>query len=88
MSKDSGPKITIPGERILFEISSVQQKRYGGSKFWLFIVDQCTGMSWSYFLKLKSDLDTTMIKFIKDLQATYGKKKATIMRCDNAGENK
>ena len=29
-----------------------------------------------------------MIKFRKDLQAKHCKKKATIMRCDNAGENK
>ena len=67
MSKDSVTKSTIPGERICFDISSVQQKSYGGSKFWLLIVDQCTDMSWSYFLKRKSDLATTMIKFIKDL---------------------
>ena len=45
-------------------------------------------MSWIYFLKRKSDLATTIIKFIKDLQAKYGEKKATVMRCDNAGENK
>ena len=49
-------------------------------------MDQCTYMSWSYFLKRKIDLATTMIKFTKDLQAKHGKKKATIMRCDDAGE--
>ena len=86
MSTDSGPKSTIPGKRICFDISSVHQKIYGGSKFWLLILDQCTDMSWSYFLKRESDLDTTMIKFIKYLRAKHDKKKATIMRCDNAGE--
>ena len=85
-SRDSGPKSTIPGERICFDISSVPKKIYGGSKFWLLIVDQCTDMNWSYFLKRKSYLATTMIKFIKDLQANHGTKKATIMRSDNAGE--
>ena len=88
MSKDSGPRSNIPGDCIFFDISSLQQKRYGDSKFCLLIVDQCTDMSWSYFLKCKSDLATTMIKFIKDLRAKHGKKKATIMRCDNAAENK
>ena len=29
-----------------------------------------------------------MIKFIKDLREKNGKKKATIMHCDNAGKNK
>ena len=45
MSKDSGPKSTIPGERVCFEIIYVQQKSYGGSKFWLLIMDHCTDMS-------------------------------------------
>ena len=49
-------------------------KIYGGSNFLLLMVDQCTYMSWSYFLKRKSDLVTTIIKFIKDLQAKHGKK--------------
>ena len=86
MSKDSGPKSTIPVEPICFDISSVQQKSYRGSKFWLLIVDQCTDMSWSYSLKHKSDLATTMINFIKDLQAKHSTNMATIMRCDKAGE--
>ena len=88
MSKDSGLKITIPVEHICFYISYVQQKGYGGSTFLVLIVDQCTDMSWRYFLNRKSDLATTIIKFIKDLRAKHGKKKATIMRCYNAGENK
>ena len=45
-------------------------------------------MSWIYFLKSKSDLATTMIKFIKDLKAKHGKKKSTIIRCGNADKNK
>ena len=63
-----------------------QKKRYGGSNFWLFIVDQCTDMSCSYLLRRRSDLATTMINLIKYLRAKHGKKKATIIRCDNAGE--
>ena len=43
MSKDSGPN--IPGERICFDISSVQKQIYEGSKFLLLIVDQCTDIS-------------------------------------------
>ena len=88
MSRDSGPKSITPVGRICFDISSVKQKSYGGYKFWLFLVDQYTDMSWSYFLRHKNDLDTTMIKFIKYLQDRHGKKKATIIHCDNAGEKK
>ena len=88
MSKDGGPKSNIPGERICFDISSVQQKRYGGSKVCLFIVHQCTDISWSFLLKHKSDVANTMIRFIKYLRAKHVKNKATIMLCVNAGENK
>ena len=84
----AGPKSTIPGKHICFEIISVQQKSYGVSKFWLLIVDQCTDMSWSYFSERKSGLATTMIKFIKYLRAKHVKKKSKIIRCDNAGEKK
>ena len=51
-------------------------------------MNQCTDMSWSYFLGQKSDLANTMIGFIKQLRDNHGKKRATIMRFDNAGENK
>ena len=74
MSKDSGTKSTIPGGRICFDISSVQTKKYGGSKFLLLIVGQCTDISWSYLLERKSDLVTTMIRYIKDLQDKHSQK--------------
>ena len=45
-------------------------------------------MSWSYLLKSKTYLSTTIIKFIKDLRAKNVIKKATMMRCDNTGEKK
>ena len=51
-------------------------------------MDQCNDIICSYLSKSKSDLDTTMLKFIKNLRAKHDKNKATIMRCENAGENK
>ena len=86
MLKDSGSKITIPDECLCFGISSVQQKIFRGSKFWLLILDKCTDIRWIYFLKRKSDPATTMMEFIKDLRSKHGKKNATIIRCDNASE--
>ena len=45
----------IPGERLCFDVSSVKARSFGGAKFWLLVMDDATGYSWSYFLKQKSD---------------------------------
>ena len=69
------------------DISSVKTKSFGGSKFWLGILDNCSDHMWSKFLKQKSDTSNIIIALIKDLKAKYG---ITVkyIRCDNTGENK
>ena len=44
------------GERVYFDISSIQYKSLGGSKFWLLFVDEYTGFKKSYFLSAKSQM--------------------------------
>ena len=46
----------------------------------------CTEMTWSRFLKEKSDLTDTMIEFILELNNKEGIN-VKIIRCDNSGEN-
>lgn len=86
ISKINNNKSTTKGERLYVDISYIKQKSYGGSKFWLLIVDEATGMSWSSFLKEKSQLPEKVIGFVKKLA------KENIMvkfiRCDGEGENK
>jgi Reverse transcriptase (RNA-dependent DNA polymerase)/gag-polypeptide of LTR copia-type len=79
------PTSTVPGERISIDISSVNQKSYGGSKFWLLILDDATDMIWSFFLKQKSELPNKVIDFIKELKSDN--KIVKYIRCDNSGEN-
>jgi hypothetical protein len=43
--KESETKSTIPGERIFIDTSSVKTKSFGGSKFWLLVVDDCTDVA-------------------------------------------
>ena len=74
-----------PGQRLFFDISSVRERSLGGSKFWLLVVDDATDMSWSMFLKQKSELSKHMITFVKSLEAQGHK--VEYLRCDNAGEN-
>ena len=35
------------GERLFFDISSIKAESYGGSKFWLLVVDDKTDFAWS-----------------------------------------
>ena len=69
------------------DISSIKAKSLGRAKFWLLVVDECTKMMWSFFLKQKSNAASVMIPFLKDLETKHGKKVRYIY-CDNADENK
>jgi hypothetical protein len=73
------------GERIFIDISSIKSKSYGGTKFWLLVVDDKSDKSWSFFLKNKSDQGDTMLTFLK--QMVKDKTAVSWIRADNAGEN-
>jgi len=75
----------VKGEHLCIDISYVSESSYAGSKFWLLIMDDCTGMLWSKFLKNKSDTAEKVIKLIKEFKSQSLKVK--YIRCDNAGEN-
>ena len=76
---------TKPAERLYLDISSVNHRSLGGNKFWLLIVDDLTRMKWSFFLKAKSDLSSTVLHFLAKLQEhNYP---PHIICLDNAGEN-
>ena len=86
VSKETDIKSNTPGERLFIDISSIQQQSYGGSKFWCLVVDDCTDMCFSFFLKQKSDQVPLLVDFFKDIRAKYSYP-VTYIRCDNAGEN-
>jgi hypothetical protein len=74
------------GRKINIDISSVLNSSYGVANFWLLIQDDFTGYLWSYFLKQKSNLPSTMIVWLylvkKELKLLVKSK-----RLDNSGEN-
>ena len=81
------PSAHAIGIRIMFDISSVEISSHAGNKFWLLIMDEYSKYCWSYFLKYKTDLSTTMVQWTKDFQRTYNTK-IKFFRCDNSGENR
>ena len=77
----------LPGERFFLLISSIKTRSFGGSKFWLLLVDDANGFKFSYFLKRKSETAGKVIALIKHLKATLNYQIKYIC-CDNAGENR
>ena len=86
VNKESKNRATMPGERLMIDISSVKtpnNKKVG--RFWLLVMDEATDMKWSFFLKNKSQQVPLLLGFIKNLKEMN--KPVKFIRCDNAGEN-
>jgi hypothetical protein len=82
---------TVPGERLMVDISSVNVPSFGGAKFWVLVMDNCTGMCCSFFVAAKSKMPDQVIILIKKLQSKQCfrlKHIVKTVRCDDAGENK
>jgi hypothetical protein len=58
-----------PGERVFLDISYAAHKTMGGSKFWLLMLDDATGMAWSRMLKKKSDTTKKVMAFLRRMKA-------------------
>jgi hypothetical protein len=76
----------IPGERLYVNISAIQERSFGGSKFWALVVDDFMDYCWSFVLKNKSDLKGKIKPLLTDFKIAGIDVK--YIRCDNAGENK
>ena len=76
----------IKGERFSIDISSIQERSFGGAKYWNLVVDEATNMKWSLFLKQKSDLGEKMQELLLRVM-NQDQVKVQNIRCDNAGEN-
>ena len=61
----------VLGEKISIDISGVKTVSYGGSKFWLLIIDDYTDYIWSYFLSSKNELTEKVLEFIKENESKY-----------------
>ena len=78
-------KAKKPGNQVYFDISSIQYKSLGGSKFWLLFVDERTRYKKSYFLSLKSQMAKKGMEYIHFMETNTIK--ITTFRCDNEGEH-
>ena len=85
VSKVSSLKALLPGERLFVDTSGPYKRSIIGSTYWILVVDQFSGKSWSFFVKKKSFIGKIMDNLLaKLIGAKYVVK---FLRCDNAGEN-
>ena len=80
LNKEASPS-SKKGERLYINISSIKRHSYGGSKFWVLIVDDFTKMKWSLFLKNKSELTDKVLPFLKTMHEEV-KVIVQSIRCD------
>ena len=85
LSKTTESNATKVGERLFIDISLVNIKSYGRSRYWAIVVDDYSNFKWCVFMKKKLMLGCKILPIIKELNL----RKQTVMkiRCDNAGEN-
>jgi hypothetical protein len=67
--KTTETKSEVPGERVFLDVSCALHKTMGGSKFWLMMVDDATGMAWSHMLKKMSDATKEVISFLQRMKS-------------------
>ena len=85
VAKATTEKITTPGARIYLDLTHSKTRTFGGSRYWLGIVDDATDMTWSFMLKRKNDLPSTVMAFLCKLKKL--EYPVQQIRLDNAGEN-
>ena len=87
LSKITVEHSSIVGERLFINISLPVVTSLGGKLHWLLIINDKSESIFSFFLKEKSDLATTMISFVIELKSKH-KMIVKCIHCDNKCENK
>jgi hypothetical protein len=75
------------GDRIMFDINSVNALSQGQNQFWLLVMDDYKHYCWNFFLPYKDDFLQVMLQWLRQATSRY-KIKVKCFRCDNADENK
>jgi hypothetical protein len=75
----------LPWERLYVYISLIQERSFGGAKFWALIVDDDSDYCWSFVLKNKLDLKVKINTLLTDLMIANWN--VRFIRYYDAGEN-
>jgi hypothetical protein len=61
----------LPGYRLFVDISSSMDSSFGGSMYWVLIMDDFSQYHWSYFLRQKSGLGVVMVTVLHLLKTLH-----------------
>jgi hypothetical protein len=86
LNKEWKGRSQVPEERVYLDISSIRDESYGGSCFWVLLVDHYTDCCWSIFLKQNSNLKGKVMTLLTDLKIAGVDVES--IRCDDFGGNK
>jgi transposase InsO family protein len=86
LAKSTDVRSQIKGERLFIDLSWTLQPSYGGTKYWLLVMDDLTGYVWSFFLKTKDEVAETVLA-LRRRRLQHQKITVKYIRCDNAGEH-
>jgi hypothetical protein len=86
LKKDWKSQSQVSGERVYLDMSSIRDESYGGSCFWVLLIDDYSDYCWSIFLKNKSDLKSKIMTLLTDLK--IAEINVNYIRCNDSGENK
>jgi hypothetical protein len=67
VGKTTNKTSKVAGERLMVDICLLKTPSFGGSKFWIMVLDDCMDMCWSIFVSAKSHLAKQKVLLIKKL---------------------
>jgi hypothetical protein len=68
--KITSNKATQCGEQLCADISGPYKKSLIGNDYWILVVDDFTGKSWSFFAKKKTQMSTSVTQLISTLDVS------------------
>jgi hypothetical protein len=78
--------LKVPGERLLMDISFINQESLEKRNIWVLVEDQLLKIKWSIFTRGESNIVKEMTILIKKLKAK-DPRNVSYLRMDNAAEN-
>jgi hypothetical protein len=70
-SKTTDKRSETTGKHLFIDFSSSKAESFGGSKYWLIVIDDASDKCWSAFLNKKSDVPKHIISLVKQLREQY-----------------
>ena len=86
VSKELNEKSSICGEKFFLDTSSIKAESFGGNKFWIGMLDNCTDLFITKFLIGKKQVGEKVIEVLQELKVRHNIS-TKFIHCDDAPEH-